>query len=65
MLVFRCLKPCQHCAVNHSCEFVLHELERSVARVNEVAVLAERSLPEGEVIWDCASYFPKPTKKRG
>lgn len=64
MLVFRCLKPCKRCAVRHTCEFVLHDLEREVARINEVAVLAERSLPEGEVVFDCASYFPRP-KKRG
>jgi len=62
MLTFRRMKPCERCAVNHTCAFVLHDLEREVQRVNEVAVLAERSLPDGEVLWDCQSYFPAPKK---
>jgi hypothetical protein len=57
-LVFRKTKPCRTCEGMHTCPVLLAEVEEAVARLERVACLAGKPLPDAEVIVDCFSFKP-------
>lgn len=66
MLSYREIKPCQRCAVVCGCEgqFIRRELQVTVVHLNSIAAIAERRLPDVEVLFDCQTYWPRPTESK-
>ena len=58
-ITFRILERCDRCETHTMCAVVRADTEKMVAELEKVAKASGHKTPDGELVFDCATFYPK------